>query len=260
MREFVNKYYKTLIFFGVIGIIGGFFVGLYTLDSYPREVRDMLVEEIKKSGLGEIPTDVLLGVITAAQSLGYGVILGAVGIFVAKKIGLFCDDISIEKRPLIASVLTALLGGAAMILPDMLFFASHSEAIAESYASKPSIVYILASVTYGAVIEEVMLRLFMLSLVALILHKLFGGGEEKPRARVLIAANAISALLFAVGHLPATFLLLGDSPLLIVRCLLLNGALGAAFGWLYYKHGLRYAMIAHGGCHIVSKLIWLLFI
>ena len=32
------------------------------------------------------------------------------------------------------------------------------------------------------------------------------------------------------------------------------------FGWLYRKYGLRYAMIAHGGCHILSKLIWILFI
>ena len=35
---------------------------------------------------------------------------------------------------------------------------------------------------------------------------------------------------------------------------------GLAFGWLYRKYGLRYAMIAHGGCHVVSKLIWILFI
>jgi hypothetical protein len=53
---------------------------------------------------------------------------------------------------------------------------------------------------------------------------------------------------------------IGASPLIIFRCLALNGGLGLLFGWLYRKHGLRYAMIAHGGCHIVSKLIWLLFI
>ena len=35
---------------------------------------------------------------------------------------------------------------------------------------------------------------------------------------------------------------------------------GLLFGWLYRKHGLQYAMIAHGGCHLISKLIWILFL
>ena len=54
--------------------------------------------------------------------------------------------------------------------------------------------------------------------------------------------------------------MMGNSPILIFRCFLLNGSFGLAFGWLYRKYGLRYAMIAHGGCHVVSKLIWILFI
>ena len=41
---------------------------------------------------------------------------------------------------------------------------------------------------------------------------------------------------------------------------LLNGGIGLLLGWLYRKYGLRYAMIAHAGCHLVSKLIWILFI
>ena len=39
-----------------------------------------------------------------------------------------------------------------------------------------------------------------------------------------------------------------------------NGGIGLLFGLLYRKYGLRYAMIAHGGCHVVSKLIWILFV
>ena len=70
----------------------------------------------------------------------------------------------------------------------------------------------------------------------------------------------MSALLFAAGHLPATLMMLGSSPMIIFRCFLLNGGFGLAFGWLYRKYGLRYSMIAHGGCHVVSKLIWILFV
>ena len=129
-----------------------------------------------------------------------------------------------------------------------------------SYLAKPTATYVLASVTYGAVIEEVMIRLFVMSLVAFLLHKLFKNGNGMPATATLIIANIIAAVLFAVGHLPATFIMIGDSPLIILRCFALSGGLGLAFGYLYRKYGLRYAMIAHGGCHIVSKLIWILFI
>jgi membrane protease YdiL (CAAX protease family) len=118
----------------------------------------------------------------------------------------------------------------------------------------------VAAVLYGGVIEEVMLRLFNMSLVAFLLHKIFWRKQENTPVAALVTANIVSALLFAAGHLPATLMMLGSSPMIIFRCFLLNGGFGLAFGWLYRKYGLRYSMIAHGGCHVVSKLIWILFV
>ena len=74
------------------------------------------------------------------------------------------------------------------------------------------------------------------------------------------ACLVMAALLFAVGHLPVNEMMFGHAPVIVFRCMLLNGGFGLAFGWLYRRFGLRYAMIAHGGCHVVSKLIWILFI
>jgi hypothetical protein len=130
----------------------------------------------------------------------------------------------------------------------------------DSYSVKPTITYLIASVLYGGVIEEVMLRLFWLSLVAFILWKLFDRKNESPSAWVFVSANIIAALLFAAGHLPATAAMMGLSPMIVFRCFLLNGGMGLMFGMLYRKYGLRYSMLAHGGCHIVSKLIWIMFI
>ena len=86
--------------------------------------------------------------------------------------------------------------------------------------------------------------------------------EEKESLieNILECERIIEAVLFAAGHLPVTFILFGNSPIIIFRCFLLNGGLALLFGYLYQKYGLRYAMITHGGCHIVSKLIWILFI
>ena len=252
MKAFVKNYWKTLLFFAVVGLVGGYTVGLYQLDSYPTEIK----QELYAQGLN----DTLLGLVTALQSAGYGLLLGAAGIRLGKKVGLWKDERCITKGPLMAAVLVSVIGGLALILPDLLFFGRYEQALLDVYAVKPTIPYLLATVTYGAVIEEVMLRLFMMSLVAFVLHLLFERRRDSVSTAVLVAANVVSALLFAVGHLPANDMMFGLTPMIVIRCLLLNGVFGLAFGWLYRRFGLRYAMIAHGGCHVVSKLIWILFI
>jgi membrane protease YdiL (CAAX protease family) len=260
MKNFIKTYWKTLLFFGIVGLIGGFFVGIYQLDSFPAEMKQQFLDEMIASGITQIPAELFLGIVSALQSVGYGVGLGAVGIWLGKKTGLWKDEKSITKKPLLITLAVAVVGGLALILPDILFFGHYSEAIMNSYSVKPSIPYLIAMVTYGGVIEEVMLRLFFMSLIAFILHKVFGKHRDKPTQIILIAANVIAAILFAAAHLPATAILIGLTPMTIFRCFLLNGGLGSLFGWLYRKYGLRYAMIAHGGCHIVSKFIWLFFI
>ena len=252
MLTFTKKYWKTLLFFVVIGLFGGFFTGLYMLDTYPAEIRQQILDQ----GIN----DILLGIVTAVQTAGYALILGFIGIWIAKEIGLWKDERSITFKPLRIAIVVSIFAGAALILPDFLFFGQYSEAIMNSYAVKPTIPYLLATITYGAVVEEVMLRLFLMSLISWILHKLLGKKQEKPTTLILIVSNIITSLVFAALHLPATAILLGLTPMIVFRCFLFNGALGLLFGRLYRKYGLRYAMIAHGGCHIVSKLIWILFI
>lgn len=262
MKEFIEKYWKTILFFAAVGLFGGFFTEIFILESYPQDIKSQIYEEFNASGLGNLPIsiDILLGAVTAMQSASYGIILGGLGILLGKKTALWRDERKITKKPLLITLAIAIAGGLLMILPDIFFFGNHSVAIMDSYATKPSIAFILASVTYGAIIEEVMLRLFAMSLVAFVIHKLLDKKHDKPTVATLVAANVVTATLFAMGHLPATFTLLGDSPIIILRCLLLNGIFGLAFGYLYRKYGLRYSMIAHGGCHLVSKLIWILFI
>lgn len=252
MVAFLKKYGKTLLFFGLVGLIGGFFTGIYALDSCPAEIREEILSQIKNENL--------LGLINALQAAGYGVILGAAGIWLGRRTGMWKDETHLEQKPLLLTGLVALIGGVGIIVPDLVYFGRYSQAILDSYAAKPTVAYILASVLYGGVIEEVMLRLFMMSLLAFLLHQVFGRKEEKPGTGMLIAANVIAALLFAAGHLPSTAPLLGITPMIVFRCFLLNGSFGLLFGWLYRKYGLRYAMLAHAGCHVVSKLIWILFV
>lgn len=252
MKEFIKHYWKLLLLFALAGLVGGFFTGLFVLDSYPAD--------LQQEALAQGITPTIMAVVTAMQAVGYGVVLGAIGILLGKKTGLWRDERSISKKTLFITLAIAVLGGIALILPDLLFFGKHSDVIMNSYAAKPSIPYIIGSVLYGGVIEEVMLRLFWMTLVVFVLWKLFARQEEKPTLAILVVSNIIAALLFAAGHLPATVLMIGTSPMILFRCFLLNGGFGLLFGYLYRKYGLRYSMLAHAGCHIVSKLIWILFI
>ena len=261
------KIIKSILFFTIIGLIGGFFTGQYLLDSYPVEMQQQILDELNNAvaqlnipQLNALQPEIILGIMNGLTSAGYGLVLGSLGIVFAKKVGLWKDEAQGSKRAVFFTIAISVVGGLALILPDMLYFGKYSEEIMASYASKPTLTYILASITYGAVVEEVMMRLFVMSLLALIFHKIFGKSKERPSVAIFVLANILSSLLFAAGHLPATFLLLGDSPMIIARCFLLNGGVGLLFGWLYRKYGLRYAMLAHGGCHIISKLIWILFI
>ena len=253
--KYVKEHLKFLIFIIIFGIIGGIFTGIYTINSLDSK---MLDEVINQFGTEDI-LDILI-VITAIQSVIYAVICGIFGIILSNKVGLW-KEIKFEKNKLIAPIIVSIVGGLALIFGDLLIFGNYNEMIKNSFNMKPSFEYIFASFTYGAVIEEVMLRLFFMSLIAFIIIKLFYKKEKDIPNRVFIIANVIAATLFALGHIPATIQFFGGmDSILFIRCMLLNGGAGLAFGWLYRKYGIQYAMLAHFGCHLVSIIIGLLCI
>lgn len=112
---------------------------------------------------------------------------------------------------------------------------------------------------YGGVVEELMLRLLLMSLLVLLLWKLFAKSKEKSHIPnwIYVTAILLAAIIFAAGHLPATARLLGLSTPIVIRNFLLNGAGGVGFGFLYWKKGLSYAICAHMLTHIFSQIIFL---
>jgi membrane protease YdiL (CAAX protease family) len=140
-------------------------------------------------------------------------------------------------------------------------FGNLIDGIKESTAAGMTVYGIIASILYGGIIEEILMRLFVMSLIAFLISKIFFKKCEDIPAKVFVIANIVAALLFAAGHLPATLVTFGElSPVLLFRCFLFNGGFGMLFGWLYRKHGLHYAMLSHMTAHIVSKIIWFVFI
>ena len=248
MKAIIKNNLKHIIFLAICGLIGGYFTGIYTLQS--------LSPELLNEALGEVDSVEIVYLVTAIQGLLYAVVLGLIGKFLAKKIGLW-KKIEFSKKALIEILIITMLGGIVFILADQLIFNNFSDIIKNSYEAKPTIENIIASIIYGGVVEEVMLRLFFMSLVAVIICKVT---KKETNDKTLIISNIIAAVLFAAGHLPATAIMIGITPMIVFRCFLLNGGFGLMFGRLYRKHGIHCAIIAHMGVHIVSKLIWTLFI
>ena len=243
------KNLKFLLFLAIFGLVGGYFTSLYSI-----EIMDAAILEETISQVGSI--EIIIIIITM-QSLIYAVVLGLIGRLIAEQIGLW-KEFSLESKPLINTAIVSLFGGAVFILADILIFARLIPPVIDSYLSKPTLNYIIASITYGGVVEEVLLRLFFMSLLAFVLSK-FSKNKTATDTHFIVA-NIIAAIVFSAGHLPATITSIGISPIIVFRCFLLNGGFGLLCGRMYRKYGIGYAMLTHAGVHIVSKLIWLLFL
>jgi hypothetical protein len=112
---------------------------------------------------------------------------------------------------------------------------------------------------YGAFDEEILMRLGLLSLLALLfrtIDRLLGAdaGVVLPRG-VFWAANIVTTLLFGLGHLPATAAITPLTGALVIRAVALNGAAGLVFGWLYRRFGLEWAMASHFGADLVLHVV-----
>ncbi len=252
-----NKW-KRALFFTLslipIALVGGFFTLRYQFAFIPQE-------EIE-SALAQVGGHMwLVYAITMMQTLLYAAFCGFFGYVLADGVGLI-KPFRLSKQSVIFTLLISLAGGLALSLLDTYVFAPAvgGDLILNSAKDGLTLDAWIASLLYGGIIEEIMLRLFFMSLVTWILCKACNKirRTDTPPSRFLTVANVIAALLFAAGHLPATFVLFGElTPVLLLRCFLLNGGLALGFGWLYSKHHIAYAMLAHAGVHIVSKLLFL---
>ena len=101
---------------------------------------------------------------------------------------------------------------------------------------------------YGAIAEEVELRVFAMGLFAWLLSRL-AGKQAKPW--VMIAAIVLAALVFGAGHLPMAAKLVPLTAGVVARVVAYNALAGLVFGWLYWKRGLEHAMLAHFSADLV---------
>jgi membrane protease YdiL (CAAX protease family) len=139
------------------------------------------------------------------------------------------------------SILSGSITALIIYATDHLF-TLQGAAISTSQNLAPIWQKLLASF-YGGITEEILMRLFLMTLFIWIGIKITK--KNQPTQTIIIISILLAAIIFGLGHLPITASLTKITPLIITRAIFLNGIGGIVFGWLYWKKGLEAAMIAH---------------
>ena len=139
------------------------------------------------------------------------------------------------------SILMGVATAVTIFATDHLFTLQGS-AISTSQDLAPIWQKLLAAF-YGGITEEILMRLFLMTLLIWIGMKITK--KSKPTQIGIIISIVLVAMIFGLGHLPITASLTKITPLIVIRAVILNGIGGVVFGWLYWKKGLEAAIIAH---------------
>ncbi|HVS82100.1 MAG TPA: CPBP family glutamic-type intramembrane protease [Pyrinomonadaceae bacterium] len=113
---------------------------------------------------------------------------------------------------------------------------------------------------YGGIDEEVLTRLFLLTLLAWLGVRIFQRNKAQLAPATFWVANIIVAILFGLGHLPSAAMVMHITPTVVVLALVLNGIAAIPFGCLYWKRGLESAMIAHFCADFVIYVVGVAFL
>ena len=188
-----------------------------------------------------------------------------IGLYLAKKVGLGLPIFegwlegrevkSYLKSILGISIGVGILAGILITGLDYLFsFVGVAINITQASVNPPVWMGFLASF-YGGINEEILLRLFLMTLIVWVTFKIKKTKEGKPTNIGIWLSIVLAAVIFGAGHLPAVMTITTITPLVIIRTIILNSVVGIICGWLYWRKGLESAMISHFSADIVLQVI-----
>ena len=109
---------------------------------------------------------------------------------------------------------------------------------------------------YGGITEEILMRFGLMTFVVLVASKIL----KSLRPVVYCVGISLSAIIFAIGHVPIAFQALESPSIGVLFYILIGNSIGGIiFGWLYWKKGLESAFIAHMVTHVVLLLFDILW-
>ncbi len=237
MKSIVNwKLFRLLLVAGMFGFIA---VLPYTLTIQEETLKELPISLPLALLLSFIQTSILLSVVIF------------IGLYLRKRVGfelpILSDWIAVRPvkerlKPLVIhSIKLGVLAGTLILVFDYVFTFLINPL--ESFENIPWQAF-LASF-YGGIVEEILTRLFLVTLIVWVAEKIVKSKTEKSKTINIWIGIIGAAIIFGLGHLPATALITTITPSIVARAIVLNGIGGIIFGWLYWKKGLFSAMVAH---------------
>jgi len=250
-RRFLALYALALI--GVVGLIPGLLSTLSGLLTRP--------------GVSTTMSPLTLALLSLIQPAILAAIAAAVGVALTPKLGLRSHIVEAAagvpdawggfRREIAPALIVAAVGVALVLGLD-----AATRSLVPAPVNIPAgqegrtLGLTITGVLYGGIVEEILLRWSLMTLLAWLLWRLFQRGQGTPRAWIMWVAIVASALLFGAGHLPAAAVLYGGlTPPVIVRIVGLNSVLGIGFGWLFWRYSLEAAMLSHASWHVITSLV-----
>jgi membrane protease YdiL (CAAX protease family) len=203
--------------------------------------------------------------VIALLNAGIGIVLygglGYLGLILARRLGfadLYESGVTNRQRFLIPGLIGAALS-VFLIVGDIIF--SHFNGIGRlQHPPFPSSIFASLSAGIG---EEIIFRLFFISFwVWLVSKVLLRGWGQGP---VFWVFTSLSALAFALGHLPSVMMLYNFNSFndvtagLLAEVILLNGVVSVFAAYYMRKSGFLAAASIHFWTDIVWHVVWGLF-
>jgi hypothetical protein len=254
----LSPFWRTALVLWVLALLGIAAVLPYvtTLE------HDVLLKAVEKAHLALWQ---LLAISLLQSAVLFAIVIAA-GLWAARKVGLGLPLISaaLTRTPvpkgtlktfglsLGIGIVTAFALGALdkWVFAPIPSVAALMAAAAHGQAAAPPAWQGLLASFYGAFDEELLMRLGLVSLFTLALRRPFGVSAA------FWVANVVAAVIFGLGHLPATAALAPLSTALVVRAIVLNGVVGVIAGGLYKRYGLEYGMASHLGFDLVAHVLF----
>lgn len=198
-----------------------------------------------------LPLIILIGAAQNILMLGFFILAG---LWLARRIGLGAPLIESRVKgetivPRLRKMFVpSLVAGACLgvvITIALILLLPHLPNIPFAMAARIALWKRVLVCFYGGIYEELLTRLFLLSLFAWLFSRFTRKQNNRPSNTVLWAANILVAILFGLGHLPSASLLMPITPLVVAVALAFNGIASMTFGYLYWTRGLESAMLAH---------------
>lgn len=236
-----------LLALGLLGMLALIPIGIELF----RSISDKLPAPEGPFSEMPLPLIVLIG---ALQNILLLVLIILAGLWLAKKIGLGAPLIEgwlngeklwpRVRQMLVPSIIAGAIVGFILTIA-LLLLQSRIPNLPFTLAARIPLWKRFLACFYGGIYEELLARLFLLSLFAWLINRFKRKRDGRASATALWTANILAGILFGLGHLPSVSFLTPITTLVVAAALSLNGIASLTFGYLYFRRGLEAAMLAH---------------